>query len=281
MPTATLTTGIDCCYEQHGDPADPTIVLVHGLGSQLLAWPPGFCDLLVDEGFHVVRFDNRDSGLSTCLPDGTAYTLSDMAADAVALLDHLGTVDAHFVGMSLGGMIVQTVAAGHPDRCRSMVSMASNTGNRDFGRPSGEVIEAMMAEAPDDPSARTEKEVVDNRLWCSTAWYDEGYIRALYSAYTERALQPRGAFERLWGAVVASGTRDAQLATITVSSRVVHGSADTLIPVGGGEHTAEMIPGADFVVVEGWGHDLPPGSWPHLAAAITEHALRADVAHVN
>ena len=281
MPTATLTTGIDCCYEQHGDPADPTIVLVHGLGSQLLAWPPGFCDLLVDEGFHVVRFDNRDSGLSTCLPDGTAYTLSDMAADAVALLDHLGTADAHFVGMSLGGMIVQTVAAGHPDRCRSMVSMASNTGNRDFGRPSGEVIEAMMAEAPDDPSARTEKEVVDNRLWCSTAWYDEGYIRALYAAYTERALQPRGAFERLWGAVVASGNRDAQLATITVSSRVVHGSADTLIPVGGGEHTAEMIPGADFVVVEGWGHDLPPGSWPHLAAAITEHALRADVAHVN
>ena len=111
MPTATLTTGIDCCYEQHGDPADPTIVLVHGLGSQLLAWPPGFCDLLVGEGFHVLRFDNRDSGLSTCLPDGTAYTLSDMAADAVALLDHLGTADAHFVGMSLGGMIVQTVAA--------------------------------------------------------------------------------------------------------------------------------------------------------------------------
>ena len=281
MPTATLTTGIDCCYEQHGDPADPTIVLVHGLGSQLLAWPPGFCDLLVGEGFHVLRFDNRDSGLSTCLPDGTAYTLSDMAADAVALLDHLGTADAHFVGMSLGGQIVQTIAAEHPERCRSMVSMASNTGNRDFGRPSGEVIEAMMAEAPDDPAARTEKEVADNRLWCSTAWYDEGYIRALYAAYTERALQPSGAFERLWGAVVASGNRDAQVATITVSSRVVHGSADTLIPVDGGEHTAEMIPGADFVVVEGWGHDLPPGSWPHLAAAITEHALRADVAHVN
>ncbi|MEO2113611.1 MAG: alpha/beta hydrolase, partial [Acidimicrobiales bacterium] len=187
----------------------------------------------------------------------------------------------HFVGMSLGGMIVQTVAAEHPDRCRSMVSMASNTGNSDFGRPGGEVIEAMMAEAPDDPAARTEKEVADNRLWCSTAWYDEGYIRALYAAYTERALQPSGAFERLWGAVVASGNRDAQVATITVSSRVVHGSADTLIPVDGGEHTAEMIPGADFVVVEGWGHDLPPGSWPHLAAAITEHALRADVAHVN
>ncbi len=281
MPTASLTTGIDCCHEQHGDPADPTIVLVHGLGSQLLAWPPGFCDLLVAEGFHVVRIDNRDSGLSTCLTDGSAYTLSDMAADCVALLDHLGVADAHFVGMSLGGMIVQTVAAEHPDRCRSMVSMASNTGNRDFGRPSGEVLAAMMAEAPDDAAARTEKEVADNRLWCSTAWYDEGYIRALYAAYTERAPQPRGAFERQWGAAVASGNRDGQVATITVPSRVVHGSADTLIAVSAGEHTAEVIPGADLVVIDGWGHDLPPGSWPHLAAAITEHAQRADMALTN
>ena len=281
MPTATLTTGIDCCYEQHGDPVDPTIFLVHGLGSQLLAWPPAFCDLLVAEGFHVVRLDNRDSGLSTYVADGSAYTLSDMAADGVALLDHLGTADAHFVGMSLGGMIVQTVAAEHPDRCRSMVSMASNTGNRDFGRPSGEVLEAMMVEAPDDPAARTEKEVADNRLWCSTEWYDEGYIRALYAAYTERAPQPRGAFERQWGAAVASGNRDAQVATITVPSRVVHGSADTLIHVSAGEHTASLIPGADLVVVDGWGHDLPPGSWSHLAAAITEHALRADRAHTN
>ena len=281
MPTASLTTGIDCCHEQHGDPADPTIVLVHGLGSQLLAWPPGFCDLLVAEGFHVVRIDNRDSGLSTCLTDGSAYTLSDMAADCVALILHLGVADAHFVGMSLGGMIVQTVAAEHPDRCRSMVSMASNTGNRDFGRPSGEALEAMMAEAPDDPAARAEKEVADNRLWCSTAWYDEGYIRALYAAYTERAPQPRGAFERQWGAAVASGNRDGQVATITVPSRVVHGSADTLIDVSAGEHTAELIPGADLVVIDGWGHDLPPGSWPHLVAAITEHAQRADTAHTN
>ncbi len=281
MPTASLTTGIDSCHEQHGDPADPTIVLVHGLGSQLLAWSPGFCDLLVSEGYHVVRFDNRDSGLSTCMADGSAYTLSDMAADAVALLDHLGITDAHFVGMSLGGMIVQTVAVEHPDRCRSMVSMASNTGNRDFGRPAGEVLEAMTAKPPDDPAARAEKEVADNRLWCSTAWYDEDHVRALYTAYAERALQPRGAFERQWGAAVASGNRDAQVATITVPSRVVHGSADTLIDVSGGEHTAAMIPGADLVVLEGWGHDLPPGSWPHLAAAITEHAHRADAAYTN
>ena len=281
MPTATLTTGIHCCYEQHGDPADPTIVLVHGLGSQLLAWPPGFCDLLVDEGFHVVRLDNRDSGLSTCLPDGTAYTLSDMAADVVALLDHLGTADAHFVGMSLGGMIVQTVAAEYSERCRSMVSMASNTGNRDFARRGDGVIEAMLAQAPDDPAARIEKQVADNRLWCSHRWYDEGYIRALYAAYAERSLQPSGAFERQWRAAVSSGNRDGQVATIMVPSRVVHGSADTLVHVSAGEHTAEMIPGADLVVVEGWGHDLPPGSWLHLAAAITEHTLRADVAHMN
>ncbi|MBC8365504.1 MAG: alpha/beta hydrolase [Actinobacteria bacterium] len=276
MPTTTISTGIDCCHEQHGDTADPTIVLVHGLGSQMLAWPPAFCELLVAEGYHVVRLDNRDSGLSTCLADGASYTLSDMAADAVALLDHLGVADAHFVGMSLGGMIVQTVAAEHPDRCRSMVSMASNTGNRDFGRPSGEALAAMMAEAPDDPVARTEKEVADNRIWCSPAWYDEDYIRALYADYTERAPQPRDAFERQWAAAVASGNRDDQIATITVPTRVLHGSADTLIDVGAGEHTAAMIPGADLIVLEGWGHDLPPGSWPHLVAAITEHTHGAD-----
>ena len=281
MPTATLATGIDCCHEVHGDPADPTIMLVHGLGSQLLAWPEAFCDLLVAEGFQVVRFDNRDSGLSTCLPEGSQYTLSDMAADVVALLDHLGVADAHVVGMSLGGMVAQTVAAEHPGRCRSMVSMASNTGNSDFGRPGGEVLEAMLVEPPDDPAARTEKEVADNRLWCSPDWYDEAHVRSLYAAYTARSPQSRGAFERQMGAAVADGNRDAVIATITVPTRVLHGSADTLIDVSGGEHTADLIPGAGLVVVDGWGHDLPPGSWPHLVAAITEHARRADLAHAD
>ncbi len=230
MPTATLATGIDCCHEVHGDPADPTIMLVHGLGSQLLAWPEAFCDLLVAEGFQVVRFDNRDSGLSTCLPEGSQYTLSDMAADVVALLDHLGVADAHVVGMSLGGMVAQTVAAEHPGRCRSMVSMASNTGNSDFGRPGGEVLEAMLVEPPDDPAARTEKEVADNRLWCSPDWYDEAHVRSLYAAYTARSPQSRGAFERQMEAAVADGNRDAVVATITVPTRVLHGPPSPSTP---------------------------------------------------
>ena len=275
MPITELPSGIHLCHEAFGDPADPVLLLMHGLGSQLLLWEEGFCDGLAAEGFRVVRYDHRDSGCSTILEEGSAYTLSDQAADAVGLLDHLGAPDAHVVGLSMGGMIAQTFAVEHPDRCRSMVSMASNTGNRDFGRPSGPVLEAMMAPAPADPTAAVEKELADRRLWASI-WHDDDHARLVFAAYAERSLQPRHAFDRQVAAALAHGNREERLATIAVPTLVLHGTADNLITLGGGQRTAEAIPGADLVVVEGWGHDLAPGAWPQLIEAISTHCHRVD-----
>ena len=275
MPITELPSGIHLCHEAFGDLADPVVLLMHGLGSQLLLWEEGFCDGLAAEGFRVVRYDHRDSGCSTILEEGSAYTLSDQAADAVGLLDHLGAPDAHVVGLSMGGMIAQTFAVEHPDRCRSMVSMASNTGNRDFGRPSGPALEAMMAPAPADPTAAVEKELADRRLWASI-WHDDDHVRLVFAAYAERSLQPRHAFDRQVAAALAHGNREERLATIAVPTLVLHGTADNLITLGGGQRTAEAIPGADLVVVEGWGHDLAPGAWPQLIEAISTHCHRVD-----
>ncbi len=272
---AELPSGINLCHEAFGDPGDPVVLLMHGLGSQLLLWEEGFCDGLGAEGFRVVRYDHRDSGCSTILEEGSAYTLSDQVADAVGLLDHLGVPDAHVVGLSMGGMIAQTFAVEHPGRCRSMVSMASNTGNRDFGRPSGTALEAMMAPAPSDPAAAIDKELSDRRIWASI-WHDDEHARAIFGAYAARSVQPRHAFDRQVSAVLAYGDREDDLATITVPTTVIHGTADTLIAPSGGERTAAVIPGADLVMVEGWGHDMAPGAWPQLINAIATHCHRAD-----
>ncbi len=269
MPTAGLPSGISICFEPFGDPGDPTILLMHGLGSQLLLWEAGFCEGLAAAGFQVVRYDHRDSGLSTVLEEGYAYTLSDMAADAVGLLDHLGVERAHIVGFSLGGMVAQTFAIEHPDRAASLVSMGSNTGNPDFGTPGGEVMAALVAPAPDDPVERAAKDLADRRLWASPGWHDDAHALATFSAYAQRAVQPPEAFDRQFAA--AAGDREAALAELSVPTRVIHGTADTLIPASGGERTASVVPGADLVLVEGWGHDLPPGSWPDLIEAISSH----------
>jgi len=272
---AELPSGIKLCHEAFGSPADPVVLLMHGLGSQLLLWEEGFCEGLAAEGFRVVRYDHRDSGCSTILEAGSAYTLSDQVADAVGLLDHLGAPAAHVVGMSMGGMIAQTFAVEQPGRCRSMVSMASNTGNRDFGRPSGTALEAMMAPAPSDPAAAIQKELSDRRIWASI-WHDDDHARAVFAAYAARSVQPRHAFDRQVAAVRAFGNREERLATITVPTRVIHGTVDTLIAPSGGERTAAVIPGADLVMAEGWGHDMAPGAWPQLIDAIATHCHRAD-----
>jgi len=156
-----------------------------------------------------------------------------------------------------------------------MVSMASNTGNRDFGRPSGTALEAMMAPAPSDPAAAIDKELSDRRIWASI-WHDDEHARAIFGAYAARSVQPRHAFDRQVSAVLAYGDREDALATITVPTTVIHGTADTLIAPSGGERTAAVIPGADLVMVEGWGHDMAPGAWPQLINAIATHCHRAD-----
>ncbi len=284
MTVARLPTGIEICHQSFGDPADSTVLLMHGLGSQMLVWEEGLCRLLADTGLHVVRYDHRDSGLSTIFgpegpPDGPSasgpYDLSDMAFDAVGLLDHLELADAHVVGFSLGGMVAQTMAVEHPDRCRSLISMGSSTGNREFGRPAESTLAAMLVPSPADPAEAIEKELADRRLWASV-WHDDDHARAVFADYQRRSLQPQHAYDRQRGAAIINGDREAALATITVPTRVVHGSADTLITPAAGERTAAVIPGATFVLLEGWGHDMAPGAWPVIVPAIADHCHAVD-----
>jgi len=276
VPFADLTSGIRICFESFGEPAAPTLLLLHGLGSQMLVWDEEFCRLLADEGFRVVRSDHRDSGLSTILDeDAPPYSLSDMAADAVGVLDALGVARAHVVGFSLGGAVAQTVAVEHPDRCRSLVSMGSGTGHRSRGRLPDATQTAMLAEPPDDDEGAIAKELADLRLWASD-WHDEDHARAKYEAYRRRFVQPRHAYERQWRAARSDGDREAALATVRVPTRVVHGTVDALVPMEAGERTAEVIHGAELVRVEGWGHDVSPGGFAVLVAAIAGHCCAVD-----
>ncbi|MEE2768965.1 MAG: alpha/beta fold hydrolase [Actinomycetota bacterium] len=280
MPVATVSTGVGIFYEPFGDTADPVLLLMHGLGSQLLLWEEGFCNALAAKGFQVVRYDHRDSGLSTTIPDapvgGAAYTLSDMAADAAGLLDNLGAPDAHVVGLSLGAMVAQVFAAEHPGRSRSLVSMSSNTGHPDYGQPTGAALEALLVPTPNDPEKRAAKDLADRRIWASPEWHDDEHCLAVFADYAARSRQPASAQGRQFAAIAATGNREPLLAALTVPTLILHGTADTLVPPTGGERTAEVIPGAELVLVDGWGHDLPPGSWPRLVELISTHAGRVD-----
>ena len=275
VPIASLPSGIALCPEAFGDPGDPAVLLMHGLGSQLLLWEEGFCEGLAATGFRVVRYDQRDSGWSTILEEGASYTLSDMALDAVGLLDHLEFVDVHVVGLSLGGMTAQVLAAEHPQRCRSLVSMASHTGDRRFGRATDQAREAMGVAVPEDPVLAAKKNLADRRVWASV-WHDDDHAGSVFAAYAERSVQPHHAWRRQARAAYDGGSREDLLATIRIPTLVLHGTADTLITPSGGERTAAVIPGADFVLVDGWGHDLAPGAWPYLIDAISTHCHRAD-----
>lgn len=287
MPHA-LVNGLEICHDEVGDPADPTLVLVPGLGTQLVEWDIELCTMIADRGVHVVRFDNRDAGLSTHLHDhpvdvmavlaavgageapAVPYLLSDMAADLVGLLDHLGVERAHVAGMSMGGMIAQTTAIRHPDRVLSMTSIMSTTGDPDVGQPSAEALSALLA-----PPATTADEAGDHKVhhahvWGSPAFVDEDRLRRRGAQLFARAHDPRGTARQL-AAVLASGSRSAALAELTVPTLVVHGTEDRLVHPSGGERTAEVVPDAKLLVIEGMGHDLPPQLWPRLAEAIVGH----------
>jgi pimeloyl-ACP methyl ester carboxylesterase len=284
MPTAAAN-GIEICYDTIGDPADPTLLLVNGLGSQLLSWDPEFCAALADRGFHVVRYDNRDVGLSThvdarvdvlgvmraraageALPP-VPYTLSDMAADAVGLLDHLGVDRAHVFGTSMGGMIGQTIAVEHPARVRTLVSVMSTTGELDVGGSTPEAGRALLA-----PPARTREEyqeaaVRNAGIFGSPGLFDPERLRARADVAWDRGYDAFGVARQLV-AVSASGSRAAGLAALDVPTLVIHGTEDTLIQPSGGRRTAELIPGAELLVVDGMGHDLAPPLWPRIVDAV-------------
>ncbi|MFT3851272.1 MAG: alpha/beta hydrolase [Ilumatobacteraceae bacterium] len=284
---------IEICYETLGDPSGQPLLLVHGLGAQLIGWADEWCQAFVDAGRFVIRFDNRDAGLSTKLRGVTVdlpavmaawagdgempvvpYLLSDMAADAVAVLDACGVERADVVGASLGGMIVQTIAIEHPDRVRTLTSIMSTTGEPAFYQSVPEVRAALLTAIPTDRDGAVAATVERSRLMSSTRYFDPEEAAARTGAAYDRMFFPEGTL-RQTAAIRASGSRDAALRGLRVPTLVIHGRADTLILPIGGERTAELIPGANLLLVHDMGHDLPRPLWPLLTDAILSHTRHA------
>lgn len=278
MPRATRTDpnhgAIELEYETFGFDDDPTIVLLPGLGNQLLLYPEELCQGFVDRGFHVIRMDNRDAGLSTILPEGAEYTLSDMADDVVAVLDAVGVDDAVVCGMSLGGMIAQTVAIDHPDRTRALVSVGSAPGEKGYGEPTPEAMEGLLRPAATTPELQIESDLEVRRIWSNPEWFDEEQMRAYFASLYERSFTP-GSSERQFAAVARSGSRAEALRALDVPTLVVHGATDTLIDPSGGRRTAELVPDAEYLEIEGMSHDFVSQMWAPLIEAVTAVTARS------
>jgi pimeloyl-ACP methyl ester carboxylesterase len=284
--------GVELEYETEGDWAGRPLLLVQGLGAQLISVEDGLCQELASRGFLVIRYDNRDAGLSTWFDDARpvnlaaiwggdhsslAYTLEDMADDAAAVLDAAGVRSAHVAGISLGGMIAQLLAARHPARVRSLASIMSTTGDRAVGQPTGEAASVLVSSMPSDREGFIEQTVANAKaIGAGTAFpFDEEAVRRGAARGYDRAYHPKGT-GRQFAAILAAGDRTEALGRIRVPTLVVHGEQDQVIGVSGGQATAAAIPGARLLRVPGLGHELPPGFWPTLADALVENADRAD-----
>ena len=281
---------LDICFETFGSPDDPALLLVMGLGTQMIAWPEGFCQALAERGFHVIRYDNRDVGRSTHLrrhPPPTirqllrrdkraaSYTLGDMAADGIGLLDHLGIERAHVAGASMGGMIAQTMAAQHPDRVASLASIMSNTGHRWKGTPGLRVYPILLRRPAPDREGAIESAVSAFRLIGSPGFdRDVDELRQLMTLSYDRGYNPAGTGRQL-AAILAAGDRIAELRRIVAPTVVIHGTRDRMVRPSGGRATAKAIPGARLVMIKGMGHDLPRGAWDQIVDAIAANAQRA------
>ncbi len=292
MPTARLANGIELEYLTHGNASDPALLLVCGYTNQLLSWREELVERFVDQGLFVVRYDNRDVGLSTKLTGERAapmqvlsavlageplppvpYTLSDMAADGIGLLDHLGIARAHVAGVSMGGMIVQTMAIEHPSRVASLTSIMSSPGDPRVGAPTRAARDVLLAPPPADREAFLAA-APRVKVWHSKRYFDEADVVALAAAQYDRSFYPEGALRQL-AAIYASGDRSEGLAALDVPTLVVHGRDDTLITPGGGERTAELVPGSRYLLLSDMGHDLPRPLYPVFAEAIGGHARAA------
>jgi pimeloyl-ACP methyl ester carboxylesterase len=284
--------GLDIEYESLGDPGAPAILLIMGLGMQLVAWPEAFCRHLVQRGFRVIRFDNRDVGLSgrvtggkrpnlvwamlaarLRLPLRPPYTLNDMAADAIGLIDGLGIAQVHVVGASMGGMIAQVLAARFPQRVLSLTSIMSSSGNLRLSRPKADALRALLSR-PGDP--RNPEIVIEHLvrvfgvIGSSDFPADPAELRERVSRSVRRGYYPDGVARQLL-AVIAAGDRRKLLRTIVAPTLVIHGAADPLVRLDAGQDTARNIPGSRLMVVDGMGHDLPPALYERLAEAIAAH----------
>jgi pimeloyl-ACP methyl ester carboxylesterase len=284
---------IEVTYERFGDPRAPPVLLVMGLGTQMLGWHEGFCEGLVARGLHVIRFDNRDVGLSSHFPDAptpdvaaarsgdvssASYTLSDMADDTVGLLDALRLESAHVVGASMGGMIAQTIAIEHPGRIRSLTSIMSTTGSRSVGQSKAEALRAMAGPPPANRQEVIDRSVKLFRVIGSPGFeMDEAALRERTGVSYDRAYDPLGVV-RQTVAVLASEDRTARLRSIDVPTLVLHGADDLICDVSGGRATAEAIRNAELVVIDGMGHNLPRALWPEISSRIASLVQRAEAA---
>ena len=294
MPRAHAN-GIEIEYETFGKAGDRPLLLLRGLGTQMIHWDRRLCDRIATAGHHLVIFDNRDGGLSTHFhrvgaPDlgavvsallageepDVAYRLSDMAADVVGLMDALGFENAHIAGISMGGMIVQQVAIDHPGRVRSLTSIMSSTSEPGLPGPTPEAQKALSSPAPRERDAYIDQNVANQRSFTGDGFpFDEATRRALAGRAFDRAFDPEGVMRQM-AAIIASGSRREALAGIHHPALVIHGTSDPLVPFAGGEATARAIPGARFQAIEGMGHDLPEGAWSQWVPTLAAHTASAD-----
>jgi pimeloyl-ACP methyl ester carboxylesterase len=286
--------GVDLCYEIFGDPAAEPLILIMGLGSQMIQWDDDFCRQLAARGFRVIRFDNRDIGQSSKLSGGkplspiellklrlfkipvkAPYRLSDMAEDTVGLMDALGIKSAHIVGLSMGGMIAQEIAISFPQRVRSLTSIMSTTGNPKIPGPTREAMAVLMAPPP---KSKEEYLARHGKTWkvlrAGSFPEDEALDPARAERTYARGLSPAGTGRQL-RAILASGSRKERLRSVKAPTLVIHGTVDPLVHPAGGKDTAASIPGAKLVMIEGMGHALPLQVWSQIIDAIDKHAHAA------
>jgi pimeloyl-ACP methyl ester carboxylesterase len=282
--------GIELAYQEMGEPDGEPLVLVMGLATQMLAWDEGFCGMLVERGFRVVRFDNRDIGRSTKIDSAgvpsridmmsgrrasAPYFLRDMAGDTIGLMDHLGIESAHVAGASMGGMIVQTMSIEHAERVRSMVSIMSTTGSRWTGMPSWKAMGVLLGRPPKGREAAVERAIKTFSVIGSPGYpLDEKRLRDVAGRSYDRGHSAAGVLRQLH-AITASGDRTQALRGVRVPTVVIHGKSDPLVRPAGGRATARAIPGARLKMIDGMGHDLPRDLWPTFVEEIAGNAERA------
>ena len=284
--------GLKIAYETFGHDTDPPVLLIMGLGTQMIAWPDELCEDIAERGHYVIRFDNRDVGLSTHLSGERApkigdlllkrkdppYKISDMAADTVGLLDALGIASAHIVGASMGGFIAQMVAGIYPNRVRSLTLIMTSTGSRLVGFPKPQVFTRMLRRRVANNSTDAMDAIIDTMRIIGSQGYalDEEYLRDLAGRSYQRAYDP-GGFLRQLSACVAQGNRTRHLRNINAPTLVMHGLNDPLVNVSGGKALARNIRGAEFIGFQGMGHDLPRELWPRFADEICAVVNRGEV----
>jgi len=283
-------------YQTFGHHKDETIVLIAGLGSQMIHWNVAFCLQLAKQGFHVIRFDHRDVGLSTHLDHLAApsfsdlvdamtfgknitipYTLDDMVEDTIGLLDALEINQAHIIGRSMGGMIAQLLASQYPQRVSSLTSIMSSTGNPNLPAAKADVMQ-LLTQATPNPQADFDQYLADKiklaqRIASPAYPFDQEAMTALFVEEYHRGYNPNG-FKRHLTAIAAAGDLRARIANITVPTLVIHGTDDVLIPIECGEDTAKTIASARFLAIEGMGHDIPSALYPQIIAAFGQNLIK-------